>query len=247
MLLSCCKKNNNNSNSANNYTSAKMNGTWLFLGSASATGYATPPDAFVQIKVAVINGSTILAGGDTLQFNSYDKSSGIAAFYHNDNPGSPGINAEWLYYNTYDNSMEYTAQENVSSGGTDLDVFTKGYIPNRSIKTYTADIAGTKALSGTRNDSIYFSTPVDTTTSISAAINFSVINDSTLVFNNDLLGLGDTTLHYKATDSVQQTITYETLHTVYQISTLTYYYSTNKLIFEQRKADLFSNIHLTLQ
>jgi hypothetical protein len=241
--MAACRKGKN----PPSYTSSKMNGNRLWLGAASSTGNGSSPDAFVQFGVTVVNATSVRVFADTLQFSSIDPSSHAIIFYRNIEPSSYRYNEARLYYNPADNSMEYFLELNGSYGGEFINVSTSAYKPNSSLKNYVANIAGTKGLSGTGYDTSYFP-ELDSSYNLNVSINFTIINDSTITFDKNILGIGDSALHYKSTNDAAKTVTFQTLHYFYPMSTLTYNYGTGKIVFEQADVNPpYANKYILLQ
>ncbi len=248
VCLSGCKKHQNTAPTTTSYTSAGMNGTWLWLGPSASSDYGFPSDAFAQFAVAVLNNKSVLILGDTLQFRSIDTPSGAIIFYRNDGSYSFQINEEWLYYYPANNSMHYTKQESASYGGSYIDVSTSVYQPNSSIKDYVMNIAGTKALSGMGYDTLVTRNPNDSTYNVNVNMNFGIVNDSTITFDHDILNIGADTLHYKSTDNIAKTVTFQNFHYYsFFTSTLTYNYATGKIVFEQYSRKNYWRRYVILQ
>ena len=141
-----------------------------------------------------------------------------------------------LTYDVASGSALYEGQAHGSSGGNWFSLSTVSYNPNSSVKQYISNIAGAKSLSGWVYDTLLYH-PSDPYTSraVDTNITFSVLNDSTLSFDCDLIRVGDHMLHYKLTDYTVNSIVFQTFHMYnYEISTLTYYYLTDSIVFEQR-------------
>lgn len=229
------------------YTSAKMNGIWMWIGKAVNSTAPNPPDAFMQFSVTVLSDTSLLVLNDTLLYKSIDSAAHEITFYHI-MPGSAHLVDQTLYYNTSDNSMKYTSRFNHSYGGGTLNVTTSGYIPNPSVKDHLPNIIGTKAMSGTIYDTLIFGGPDDTLYHESGNLTFTAVNDSTITFDIDVLGLGDTVLHYRSTDNAAKTITFQTFHSYdYMLSTLTYNYVSGLIIFEQRSRTTGQSKYLRMQ
>ncbi len=207
----------------------------MWLGKSYYFDVPSPPDVFMQFSVAGISNNTVIVfGNDTLTWSSQEN-----AFYRNLDPTSTSINEELLSYNTTNDSMTYFAQGNSSSGGAKLSLYAGWYIPNPMLKNYLSDIVGTKVFTGTGDNWFVIRQPQDSTYTVTATFTFSAVNDSTITFDNDFLNIGDGTLHYKSTDAVAKTVTFQNFHTYYyRLSTLTYNYETKQLIFDQHYVDI---------
>lgn len=232
----------------NVYTTPKMNGTWIGIGSSYWTGKPVPPDAFMQFTVKVLNETSLIVDNyDTLQYKSTD-SSRIINFYHNSNSGSSTrINEEWLHYDAVRNSMSYHVQRNASLGGMYMSLNSSIYKPNQLVKNYIAEIIGAKVLSGYGYDSTSYPKH-DTAYTLTVIMNFAAINDSTITFDQNFLDIDDIALHYKLTDYMMNTITFQNFHVhEYRISTLTYNYVTKHITLEQKEREVFSNKYILLQ
>lgn len=221
-----CKKKDNGP------ASSRMNGTFMW------TGETYPPvdtSTFLQLNVTVLNATTVVVRNDTLTYISTD-ASGIIAFYHDYDspPVSNRINEGWLYYNPANNSMSYRSESNGSYFNAGEKISTERYKPNHSLHNYVSDIAGVKAISGQVTDSFGFTSATDTLYSVNVNTEFTILNDSTISFSNDVLLLGENTLHYRSTNAAAGTVTYQTFN--YQLnrySTLTFNYQTRQITFEQ--------------
>lgn len=227
LFLSCHKK-------ESSIQVTKMNGTWIAIGKAYGTGLGVeplPPDAFIQIEVKVVNEKAIVIFNDTLYYKSFD--TGVLN-YTIDNSYSMRANWASLLYHIADNSITYQSESTTSFANVGITVSTSYYKPNPLLKDYLPKIVGVKSLSGIVHDYFIMRNPHDSTFTINVNITFTAINDSTLAFDNDVLKLGDNTLHYKATDYTQKKVIFQNFHSFsYSLSTLTYYYEADSITFEQ--------------
>jgi hypothetical protein len=240
--LAGCKK------SSPSYTSSKMNGTRIWIGSTHRTGSVPPPDVFTEFGVTVVNSTTVMVGTDELRYSEVDPKTHVITFNHYFDPASPRGNGSWLDYDPATNAMGYGTGSSWSSGSYGYGVSTAGYKPNPSLKSYIPDIVGVKALSGTCIDKQTYHQPkVDTAYDVNINMTFTAINDSSITFNYDILGFGDNTLHYKYTNDNIQAVIFQTFHEeTYRISTLTYYYVTHQITFIQDSKDIGTNRYLQL-
>jgi hypothetical protein len=234
----------------NSYTSSKMNGNWIALGYVAI--YASepaPPDAFISLPITVLNGTTVvIAGYDTIVFKSVDPSSHVITFSSKEYTSSYRLNYEYLSYNPQTNTIGLSVQHNTSSGGMIMDVATDSCRPNPLLKSYIDDIIGTKVMSGKGYDTLSLRTPSDSTYDLNVTMHFSKVNDSTIAFDSDILHFGDRELHFKSTDDLAKTITFQNFHsTNFEISSLTYNYITKQIVFEQQARGGFWGQYIILQ
>jgi hypothetical protein len=211
-----------------------QSGNHIWIGTGGENSGPFPPDAFTQFSVVVVDNKTIVANDDTLTYRSSD---GSIMKFEFDPPYShyPNLNYSIVYYNTKDNTMEYSYSIGSSMGDAFMKLSTAVYKPNKLLHTYLPNLTGIKKLAGTVYDTFMLRQPNDSLYTLNFKITFRAIDDSTIVFDNNILGLYDSVLHYKVTDAAAKTVTFQTFHTeVYNISTLTYNYDTQKIVFEQQ-------------
>lgn len=223
---------------------SRLEGEWLGIGYTSVLRIDVNPDDFYPLHIKVLDKNTIQEGNNTLYYNTAGSTDGLIVFYSKES--DPDIK---LTYNLNDKSIEYV--QDYSSGGYTwrYNLFTALYKPNPSIKNYVSKIVGARTLSGTRYDTVNGAdTPNYSSQPITANIAFTIVDDSTIRIDKDFLLVQDSVLHYKSTDYAAKTITFQNFH-IYSISvsTVTYNYENETLIFEQRVSDLYNRAYVKLQ
>lgn len=209
-------------------TIAKMNGTWIWMGGASQ--YYSPrwSDAFTRYSVLAIDSSAVMIWGIKYDFDSFD--AGRQCYQYKLYQHSP-FSHDYVYYYPIENRLARDWGNNYNYGS----LSTGLYKPNHSLKDYIPFMVGAKTLTGTAYDTALYRTPIDSSYAISTMINFTAIDDTTIVYDKDFFGIDDDTLHYKMTDEATQTVVFQNFHVIYpDYSTLTYNYATRSLIFEQQ-------------
>jgi hypothetical protein len=234
-------------NTATDTVLKPASGTYLCMGTAYKTGEPNCPDAFVAISINYANRAAITAGNNYntyyMQYNKTYSSPNSIAF-----SWTYSTDFATLYYDPTTKHFSFRYGSSTSSGGVSTEVTDSGYKPNPFLRSYLNNICGTRNLIGTVYDSQYSPAPhFDTSYDVNANITFTAINDSTIHFNKHILAnMGDSILHYKYTDSLNEQIVWQTFHTQTVMSTLRYNYTTQALTFEQWYYKIYTTKSVTL-
>ncbi len=200
-------------------------GTYLCMGYCYPGNAPQCDDAFEEVQIRRISDSVLIINGIPVSYkglfnppmyahfsNVYD----IYSYELNYDPDKKHFSYNYGWGNKY--STYYAS-------------LSDKYKPNPFLHSYVDSIKGSWTLTGTRSDQVYPN--VDTTYDVALDVTFTVRNDSTIVFSGQLLGLEDSVLHYKYTDSINLQAVWQTFHTYAIASTLRYNYSSNIITFEQ--------------
>lgn len=254
-VAGCRKKDNPKPDSQTTYNTIHLSGKWTGIGTASSSNSYDSPDAFDEFDVVVVNDSVIVVWSDTLYLDPAFLTVGIMKFSPRMSPHS-STETE-LSYSVKHKSIAFYRGSRTSYGSASMRISTALYHPNPSIGTFVDNIAGLKAMSGTLYDTSWFRPfPSDSGGPVDVSITFTKIDDSTLTFDNDVLRIvgppspynENHLLHYKLTDSLAKTVVFQNFHLYgVAITTLTYYYETQTLMFEQQLRATAHFAYLKLQ
>ena len=213
-------------------------GTYICNGHSFYTSYGWGTDnVFSLLVILPFNDSSVMIGGGVMRYSYTDSIYKREVFV-----GEHSNNQQLDYY--FENKTISFYSWNYD-GSTTL-VTDSTYRSDTSVPRYMGYILGTKNLSGTFADSSMGSHDTVARHDTTKSITFTAINDTTFQFSGQILDFGDNVLHYKYIDKINGVIVWETFHTDYKYSSLTYNYSSGQICFEQWHRVPFVYQHVAL-
>jgi hypothetical protein len=243
VAYSGCKKTPNT-----HYAATIPGGKYVWMGSVESTGSPACYDAFLEFDVTVVDDTTLVAYHDTMRYISTDPSTHELVFKDDQSYGMHPNYTE-LRYNPAKGTMQYTAQSSGSYGGGQISLSTASYQRIANMNPHVAAIQGGKSFAGPRTGTVipFSGPPVDTTYTVNQVITFIPLTDSTISISGQILPLGDSTLYYKSNDPISHLVVWQTHHSGMSMSTLTFNYVTNQLVFEQLDNSQWSRSYVKMQ
>ncbi|MES2701026.1 MAG: hypothetical protein V4649_00210 [Bacteroidota bacterium] len=225
-----------------------LDGVWIAKGHGCATERTTCcGEVFLSFKVTVLDNSTVIARlGDTLKKTSVDEDRNEVVFSYSVSTYKHSA-SEALTYNYQTRTISDVCRSQNISSFSSVAIETYLVAPANKLSAVVTnnigDIVGKKVLSGVAHDTLVIRAPRDSTYVISDTVEFTALNDSTILCAKDYFLINEKELHFKEVDETAKTITFQAFHQPYWFSnaaiTLTYNYQTKAIILEQRRPDPF--------